>query len=151
MLLKIALHFKNGVVWVCCLKYHWEDEIWTRKSNLSNRSLSLKAHGTPTHWLLVYNTIRQDFTTLESHHSNCHFIHQSHHIVTCILCCGTCWASLNFFAGWPCVSTPAASTLKWIRRLCFFDAVLMSAWTQVVISVVVVSRTRCSDKTTAVD
>lgn len=45
------------------------NEIWSRKSSLSNRS-SVLAHQTPNHCTAVYNTLTQDCTTVESYHSS---------------------------------------------------------------------------------
>ena len=49
------------LVGVYFYKYWWEDEIQSRKSSLSNKSMSLKACQTLKHCTAVY-TVRQDFT-----------------------------------------------------------------------------------------
>ncbi len=46
--------------------------IRSRKSNLSNRSMGLKAYQTTKHWTAVYNTMRQDLTTLENNYEDSH-------------------------------------------------------------------------------
>ncbi len=51
-----------------------DNEIQSEKDCLNNRSVSLKAYQTPKHCTVLYNTVRTDFTTLESYHSDNHSI-----------------------------------------------------------------------------
>lgn len=59
---------------VCCFRYQWDNELWSWRSSLSVRFMSLKAYQMPGRCTVVCNTLRPDFTTLESHHSRNHFV-----------------------------------------------------------------------------
>lgn len=58
----------------CCFRYHWGDEIWSRRASLSNISMSLKGYETLKHYTVFYNAVRKDFTPLESHRVGYNFI-----------------------------------------------------------------------------
>lgn len=53
------------------LTWHYSDEIQSR-SNLSNTSL--KAYQPPKHRTAIYNTLTEDFTTLNSYYGGSYFI-----------------------------------------------------------------------------
>lgn len=53
---------KTMLLWMCCYRYWFEDEILSRKSSLNNR-LSLKADLRLKHYTAVYNTMLQDLTS----------------------------------------------------------------------------------------
>lgn len=65
---------KQDVATICDLLASHFSETGCRKAGLSSRSMSQKAYQKQKHCTAVYNTTREDFTTLESYQAGNHFI-----------------------------------------------------------------------------
>lgn len=72
-LVSLYFHCTNKLTWfqvqsleMCC--FSWDHEIGLSGSSLSNKSVRMKAYQITKHNTIVYNTVRQNFTTLVSYH-----------------------------------------------------------------------------------
>lgn len=77
--LKIVLCLKKRraiLMWTCCYKCWWDNEIWSKRSTLSNtlHPWTFKTRQTLKHYTAVYLTVRQDFTTVGSHRCSYHCV-----------------------------------------------------------------------------